>query len=1020
MADQAQKEIYIAGDKPQPNVVDDYASYTYNITFSMLPQSFWYSGALPVGNKSKNKIIIAQTGVTTKFNIDNLTINTVNDNYGSNATSSLAYTTKATFDITEPLGSSLITLLHEGFHELKKMDLENGNKSQQLYDKKENMGPLDLMYLLEVDLIGHRGYADSGTDLFESFASDSILKIDEAGGEIFGKYAWPVYLTQFDFKPDHEGTRYLFEVVSTQNFIRKLPSSTRRTGEELELFSDTISGFINGVEGDPANGKGLIGHVNDNIMNTAKDLAGATAGRLGAKHNHTIDIKRGALVDMFGSDPEEWHKATDAIDPSHLTYDRTRLLTKAEEAAAKGEGSKEKTVKMAKITIKKNTPIKKALLDILSMNAVFCSHMSDYEFKMDSEVYKKHKKALDSTYSPNFHTTLQAKEHKTSTGGPAFFITYNLDIKEQAGVVTGKDGVEPTKAEEKKIIEQWGIIKKYDYIFSGLNDQVMDVDLSFPKGQIFMFPEYGGLTPTYRDSKATVKDSTDAELQETKSDKSIATTADVDVILDHFKQLQSDLKGAISQITEDGKDFLQGLKAQAALAKDPAGALKNLNGRLPSSPASVFHKIDAIKVGTEFFDGLYTDILDLQKNIEETAQDFAGGINLAGRVGQLVKDAATPFSFVTELNNGLESFSGGLDGFADSLGLSVNDIPGLSQVQDVVDRLDDLIDTPGGFGTGTIGGTGNFELTSLEISDPKNNYLEEFDFSVTSEFHGEEAFVESSVPAGANPQQKDDVGVNMKQHYMSTALSYSGSGIPYLVRLDLEIKGDPYWIGRENYVKTLAENDGKPISLLDTDGKVRRWKPEFLTDRSNKFGAAYDAGSLFLAFRYIFPKEYEHYHDDPAAHTGNMKFGGMDLSYSGYYMVVRTTHKFSQGMFKQDIEAIKMTTQPNKVVFGVAPEDLPPEEPTAGEVNYRFTEENRNLTILGNDLTNEQFASAADRIEYLKQEGYIQADMPEGVDFGRIYSKDYRETVNPIPIEGDEFSINFSLSDIRIKPPGSG
>ena len=115
-----------------------------------------------------------------------------------------------------------------------------------------------------------------------------------------------------------------------------------------------------------------------------------------------------------------------------------------------------------------------------------------------------------------------------------------------------------------------------------------------------MFPEYGGLTPTYRDSKATVKDSTDVELQGTKSDKSIATTADVDVILDHFKQLQSDLKGAISQITEDGKDFLQGLKAQAALAKDPAGALKNLNGRLPSSPASVFHKIDAIKVGTEF------------------------------------------------------------------------------------------------------------------------------------------------------------------------------------------------------------------------------------------------------------------------------------------------------------------------------------------------------------------------------------------------------------------------------------
>ena len=154
----AQKEIHIAGDSPLPNVVDSYSSYTYNITFSMLPQSFWFSGVLPIGSDQVNKMIIAQTGVTTKFNIDNLTIQTVADNYGSTFTSSLGYTTKATFEITEPLGSSLVTLMHEGFNQLKKLDAQLGNDSDQLYNKKESMGPLDLMYLLEVDLIGHRGY----------------------------------------------------------------------------------------------------------------------------------------------------------------------------------------------------------------------------------------------------------------------------------------------------------------------------------------------------------------------------------------------------------------------------------------------------------------------------------------------------------------------------------------------------------------------------------------------------------------------------------------------------------------------------------------------------------------------------------------------------------------------------------------------------------------------------------------------------------------------------------------------
>ena len=122
----AQKEIHISSDNPVPNAVDIYSSYTYNITFSMMPMSFWHSGVLPLGN-SNEKIIIAQTGVTTKFNIDNLTINTVNDNYGSTSTSALAYKTKATFEITEPLGSSLVSLLTRGYQQLKKIDKANGN-----------------------------------------------------------------------------------------------------------------------------------------------------------------------------------------------------------------------------------------------------------------------------------------------------------------------------------------------------------------------------------------------------------------------------------------------------------------------------------------------------------------------------------------------------------------------------------------------------------------------------------------------------------------------------------------------------------------------------------------------------------------------------------------------------------------------------------------------------------------------------------------------------------------------------
>jgi hypothetical protein len=144
-------------------------------------------------------------------------------------------------------------------------------------------------------------------------------------------------------------------------------------------------------------------------------------------------------------------------------------------------------------------------------------------------------------------------------------------------------------------------------------------------------------------------------------------------------------------------------------------------------------------------------------------------------------------------------------------------------------------------------------------------------------------------------------------------LAYGKAGIPYLNRLDLNIKGDPYWIGRRNYVGNLASNT--PVSLIDETGKSRRWLPEMSTDRSDKSAAPYDAGSVFIAFRYLFPKEYSHYQDDPTLHTGEVERSNMDLTYSGYYMVVKAEHNFTQGKFTTNLMTVKMNTNPNEVVF---------------------------------------------------------------------------------------------------------
>ena len=58
------------------NPADAFSSYTYRLTMSMMPYSFYGSGRITLGTENTNRIIIAQTGVT-KFQVDELEINSV-------------------------------------------------------------------------------------------------------------------------------------------------------------------------------------------------------------------------------------------------------------------------------------------------------------------------------------------------------------------------------------------------------------------------------------------------------------------------------------------------------------------------------------------------------------------------------------------------------------------------------------------------------------------------------------------------------------------------------------------------------------------------------------------------------------------------------------------------------------------------------------------------------------------------------------------------------------------------------
>ena len=94
------------------NPVDAYRSYTYRLTMSMLPYTFYQTGEVDLNFDQASRIIIAQTGVT-KFVVDQLQIfSVVHHSPPANLSGNINSNYKLNFELTEPFGMSLIDLLN--------------------------------------------------------------------------------------------------------------------------------------------------------------------------------------------------------------------------------------------------------------------------------------------------------------------------------------------------------------------------------------------------------------------------------------------------------------------------------------------------------------------------------------------------------------------------------------------------------------------------------------------------------------------------------------------------------------------------------------------------------------------------------------------------------------------------------------------------------------------------------------------------------------------------------------------
>jgi hypothetical protein len=147
------------------------------------------------------------------------------------------------------------------------------------------------------------------------------------------------------------------------------------------------------------------------------------------------------------------------------------------------------------------------------------------------------------------------------------------------------------------------------------------------------------------------------------------------------------------------------------------------------------------------------------------------------------------------------------------------------------------------------------------------------------------------------PNASSDFGVSSQWHqgrsiYGSLLNQMYGAVDGNLMNIDLQVRGDPYWLGPPGY-QTVARDVGK------SSGEAGNWMN----------------GEHMFVFRFKVPQGYN-------SLTGGVKTSPYNLGdtdvYSGFYTAIKVTHKFEGGQFSQILTATRVPGWEISKVLGIS------------------------------------------------------------------------------------------------------
>ena len=398
-------------------------SFTYHLRFTMLSpkdnEKIGYTKAQTLN--SENGMIVAETGITSKFNITDLeTTHIVNWTPKARA----AYGLSATMTITEPLGVTLLDNIVRGAKEL-------GIKNH-----------INAAYLLEISF--KQSDDDSGT-----------MKDKEGEDRLPYHFVYVMSITDFTMTVDHGGAKYYLKLIEIPQVA--LFSSVQNSKEATTIKASTLGQFTTEFT---------------KILNERSKKETGTNSKF-------PDVYMIEFADERSEKMSQWIFSSILPEAPKYTLDLS------------GDGILNSTF-----------PIGHSVVDILSVAITSTKEMQELPTASGStaKTSGEDDEKKDSDLRLWFRITPDVQISNTWDGTrnvyrKTFIYKIGLIINENVGDMSPEfvGNKEEQKIRLSEFIERKLLTKKYLYMYTGQNTEVLHFDIKFNHTYWVVKPRYDGM-----------------------------------------------------------------------------------------------------------------------------------------------------------------------------------------------------------------------------------------------------------------------------------------------------------------------------------------------------------------------------------------------------------------------------------------------------------------------------------------------------------------------------------------------